>query len=84
MPYWDVGRNTTKEQYDRGVTGDSQQQQSANDNREITQETVKQQPYDFSKRQPGVLGWGVVPTAINIAKKLQLIKKIKKLEHDLV
>ena len=83
MPYWDVGRNTTKEQYDRGVTGDSQQQQSANDNREITQETVKQQPYDFSKRQPGVLGWGVVPTAINIAKKIAAYKKDKEIRARL-
>ena len=29
-------------------------------------------PYDFGKRQPGVLSLGLIPTAVNIAKKLKL------------
>jgi hypothetical protein len=28
-------------------------------------------PYDFGKRQPGVLSLGLIPTAVNIAKKIE-------------
>ena len=42
---------------------------------------TKIDPYDFSKRQPGVLSFGIVPTAINLAKKYQSYKRNKELRE---
>ena len=42
---------------------------------------TKINPYDFSKRQPGVLSFGIVPTAINLAKKYQSYKRNKELRE---
>ena len=38
---------------------------------------VKINPYNFSKRQPGVIGFGTIPTAINLAKKYATYTKNK-------
>ena len=45
---------------------------------------VKISPYDFSKKAPGTIQFGVIPTALNLAKKFATYKKIEKLELDLV
>jgi len=44
---------------------------------------VKINPYNFSKRQPGVIGFGAIPTAINLAKKYSTYKKNKEIRARL-